>query len=53
VTRYDQQRLDDVIAAIDAIRAHVQRGDLSDGLVLDVVRVHMIEIGGAVKALPR
>jgi uncharacterized protein with HEPN domain len=52
VTRYDRQRLDDIIAAIDAIRAHIERGDLSDGLVFDAVRVRLIEIGEAVKALP-
>ncbi len=40
-------------AALDAIDAHVGRGDLSDGLVFDAVRVRLIEIGEAVKALPR
>lgn len=29
------------------------RGDLSDGLIFDAVRVRFIEIGEAVKALPR
>lgn len=38
--------------AIEAIRAHVARGSLSDGLVFDAVRVRLIEIGEAVKALP-
>ncbi|HYA00820.1 MAG TPA: HepT-like ribonuclease domain-containing protein [Candidatus Binatia bacterium] len=52
MTRYDRQRLDDIVSAIDAIRAHMQRGDLSDGLVFDAVRVRLIEIGEAVKALP-
>jgi len=52
VTRNDRQRLDDIMAAIDAIRAHVQRGDLGDGLIFDAVRVRLIEIGEAVKALP-
>jgi uncharacterized protein with HEPN domain len=51
VTREDQQRLDDVLAAIDAIRGHLERGDLSDGLIFDAVRVRLIEIGEAVKAL--
>src|SRR2546429_5136130 len=36
----------------NAIRAHLARGDLSDGLVFDAVRVRLIEIGEAVKALP-
>jgi uncharacterized protein with HEPN domain len=38
--------------AIDAIRSHLQRGDLSDGLVFDAVRIRLLEIGEAVKALP-
>ena len=53
MTRRDIQRLDDIAAAIAAIRAHVARGDLSDPLVFDAVRVRLIEIGDAVKALPR
>jgi uncharacterized protein with HEPN domain len=52
VSRYRRQRLLDVQAALDAIDAHVARGDLSDGLVFDAVRVRLIEIGEAVKALP-
>ena len=39
-------------AALDAIEAHVARGDLSDGLVFDAVRVRLVEIGEEVKALP-
>jgi uncharacterized protein with HEPN domain len=42
----------DVQAALDAIDAHTSRGDLSDGLIFDAVRVRLIEIGEAVKALP-
>jgi uncharacterized protein with HEPN domain len=53
VTRYRRQRLLDVEAALDAIDAHVGRGALSDGLVFDAVRVRLIEIGEAVKSLPR
>ena len=52
MTRYGRQRLLDVQAALDAIDSHVQRGDLSDGMVFDAVRVRLIEIGEAVKALP-
>jgi uncharacterized protein with HEPN domain len=52
VTYRDRQRLDDIQAAIDAIRSHLQRGDLSDGLVFDAVRIRLLEIGEAVKALP-
>jgi uncharacterized protein with HEPN domain len=52
MTRDEVQRLDDVTAAIAAIQEHLQRGDVSDGLVFDAVRVRLIEIGEAVKALP-
>jgi uncharacterized protein with HEPN domain len=52
VTDRDRQRLADIQAAIDAIRSHLQRGDLSDGLVFDAVRIRLLEIGEAVKALP-
>lgn len=48
----DRQRLADIQAAIDAIRSHRQRGDLSDGLVFDAVRIRLLEIGEAVKVLP-
>lgn len=44
-------RLDDVIGAVAAISAHLARGGLDDGLVYDAVRVRLIEIGEAVKAL--
>jgi uncharacterized protein with HEPN domain len=52
VTDRDRQRLSDIQAAIEAIHAHMQRGGLSDGLVFDVVRIRLLEIGEAVKALP-
>jgi uncharacterized protein with HEPN domain len=52
VTRRDRQRLDDILAAITAIREHLERGNLGDGLVFDAVRVRLIEIGEAVKMLP-
>ncbi len=48
----ERQRLSDIQAAIDAIRSHLQRGDLADGLVFDAVRIRLLEIGEAVKALP-
>ncbi len=48
----EQQRLADIQAAIDAIRSHLQRGDLSDGLIFDAVRIRLLEIGEAVKTLP-
>jgi uncharacterized protein with HEPN domain len=52
VTYRERQRLADIQAAIEAIRSHLQRGDLSDGLVFDAVRIRLPEIGEAVKALP-
>lgn len=52
MSRPDHQRLEEVLAAIEAIRHHLSRGELSDGLVFDAVRVRLIEIGEAVKSLP-
>jgi uncharacterized protein with HEPN domain len=52
VTHRDQQRVADILAAIDAIRSHLTRGDLADGLIFDAVRIRLLEIGEAVKALP-
>jgi uncharacterized protein with HEPN domain len=49
--RADGQRLEDVLAAAEAIADHLRRGTLEDGLVFDAVRVRLIEIGEAVKAL--
>lgn len=51
MTRLDGDRLDDITAAIVAIRSHVARGSLADDLVKDAVRVRLIEIGEAVKGL--
>lgn len=51
MTRRDRERLTDVLDAIDAIRSHLDRGDLSDGLVFDAVRLRLIEIGEAAKGL--
>jgi uncharacterized protein with HEPN domain len=48
----ERQRLADIQAAIDAIRSHMQRGTVADGLVFDAVRMRLLEIGAAVKALP-
>jgi uncharacterized protein with HEPN domain len=52
VTYRERQRLADIDAAIDAIHSHLRRGNLSAGLVLDAVRIRLLEIGEAVKALP-
>lgn len=51
MSRHDADRLSDIIAAIAAIHTHLERGDLADGLVFDAVRVRLIEIGEAVKAI--
>lgn len=48
----ERQRLADIQAAIDAIRSHLQRGDLTDGLIFDAVRIRLLEIGEAAIALP-
>ncbi len=55
MSRRDAQRCRDVLDACDAIEQHLARGPvddpLADGLVYDAVRVRLIEIGEAVKAL--
>lgn len=51
MSRHDDTPLRDIIGAVDAIRNHLTRGDLHDGLVHDAVRVRLIEIGEAVKAI--
>ena len=52
LSRFDDQRLEDICtAAIDAIQGHLGRGELSEGLIFDAVRIRLIEIGEAVKAL--
>jgi uncharacterized protein with HEPN domain len=50
-SRHDEERLADIGDAITAIRSHLTRGDLSDGLIFDAVRLRLIEIGEAVKLL--
>ena len=51
MSRRDASRLADIVDAIAAIQAHRERGDLSDGLVYDAVRIRLIEIGEAVKGI--
>jgi uncharacterized protein with HEPN domain len=50
--RQHRARLDDIDAAIAAIRAHLRRGDVADGMVFDAVRMRLVEIGAAVGSLP-
>jgi uncharacterized protein with HEPN domain len=47
-----ERRLADIGDAISAIDSHMSRGDLSDGLIFDGVRIRLLEIGEAVKAIP-
>ena len=51
MSRRDPERLQDILDAIEAIYSHMARGDLSDGLIFDAVRVRLIEIGEAIKAI--
>lgn len=51
MSRQDETRLADIAGAINAIRRHLDRGGLDDGLVYDAVRVRLIEIGEAVKGV--
>ena len=51
MSRRDDQRLEDILAAVEAIGNHLGRGMLDDGLVFDAVRVRLIEIGEAVRAI--
>lgn len=51
MSRFDRDRIEDVTAAIEAIRSHIRRGPLSDDLVSDAVRIRLLEIGEAVKSI--
>jgi hypothetical protein len=48
----ERQRLADIQAAIDAIGSHLQRGDLTDGLVFDGVRIRLLEMDTVDEDLP-
>lgn len=49
----EYQRPADIQAPIDAIRSHLQRGDLSDGLVFDAARgVRYLPGSGQVVVVP-
>lgn len=49
MSRRDDGRLADFITSAEAMKSHLSRGGLDDGLVFDAVRVRLIEIGEAVK----
>ena len=51
MSRRDDQRLEDILAAVAALGDHLRRGTLDDGMVFDAVRVRLIEIGEAVRAI--
>lgn len=51
MSRHPEQRLADILAAAEAIQRHLLRGSIHDGLVFDAIRVRLIEIGEAVKAI--
>ena len=51
MSRRDEQRLEDILAAAARLPSTCERGSLDDGLVFDAVRVRLIEIGEAVKAI--
>lgn len=51
MTRPERDRLLDIDAACTAIAEHLQR-DADDDLVFDAIRIRLVEIGEAVKALP-
>lgn len=51
MTRRDPERLEDIIVAADVITAYLEGGSLHDGLVFDAVRMRLMEIGEAVKAI--
>jgi len=51
LSRRDEARLADIVGAIEAIRSHLARGSLDDGLVYDAVRVRLLEIGEAMKGI--
>ncbi|HMD46921.1 MAG TPA: HepT-like ribonuclease domain-containing protein [Acidimicrobiales bacterium] len=53
MSRRDEQRLADIAGALEAIGHHLERGTLDDGFVVDAVRVRLVEIGEAVKAIDR
>lgn len=49
MSRSNENRLDDITNAIAAIRSHLERGPISDNLVMDAVAMRLLELGEAVK----
>ena len=42
MSRHDQEWLADIVTAIQAIRSYQERGNLSDGLIFDAVRLRLM-----------
>jgi uncharacterized protein with HEPN domain len=51
MSRDDASRLNDILIAAETIDGYLRRGDISDGLIFDAVRMRLVEIGEAVKDL--
>lgn len=51
MTRSGQERLDDIVEAVAAIRSHLTKGTLEDDVIVDAVRMRLLEVGEAVKCL--
>jgi uncharacterized protein with HEPN domain len=51
VSRSPEERLRDVLEAVAAVEDHLTHGTLHEGMVFDAVRMRLIEIGEATKAL--
>lgn len=51
MSRDDHQRLVDIAHACSVIRHYLEQGDLREGLIFDAVRMRLVEIGEAAKAV--
>jgi uncharacterized protein with HEPN domain len=51
VTRHDEEWLEDILSAIDAIERYLAIDGLQQGLIYDACRARLMEIGEAVKHL--
>jgi len=51
VSRTDQERLEEILLAIETIDRHLQRGPLDDLLVFDAICMRISQIGETVRTL--
>lgn len=51
MTPDDVEHLEDALAAVAAVRAHLERGPMEDGLVFDAVRMRLVEVAEAVRGV--